>query len=97
MRKKMRLIDADKYCDFLNIYPLEKAHNNFMSFYREALQKTYEFEVKAIPIEWLMKKADEWVTKDITYDGKPFTAQQVGLAIASMVIDWEKENDKDSE
>lgn len=49
--------------------------------------------VEAIPIEWLMKKADEWATKDITYDGKPFTAQQVGLAIASMVIDWEKENE----
>lgn len=50
--------------------------------------------VKAIPIEWLMKKADEWATKDITYDGKPymFTAQQVGLAIALMVNDWEKEN-----
>lgn len=55
---------------------------------------TAEAKVKAIPIEWLMKKADEWATKDITYDGKPFTAQQVGLAIASMVIDWEKENER---
>lgn len=49
----MRLIDADKYCDFLNTYPLEKAQNNFMSFYQDALQHTFECEVEAIPIEWI--------------------------------------------
>ena len=43
----MRLIDADKYCDFLNKYPLEKAQNNFMIFYRDALQHTFECEVEA--------------------------------------------------
>ena len=47
----MRLIDADKYCDFLNNYPLEKAQNNFMIFYRDALQYTFECEVDAEPVK----------------------------------------------
>lgn len=59
----MRLIDADRYCDFLNTYPLEKAQNNFMSFYREALQKTYEFEVEAIPVELTKKMKNKLVDK----------------------------------
>lgn len=59
----MRLIDADKYCDFLNTYPLEKAQNNFMSFYREALQKTFEFEVEAIPIEQTKRMKNRLVDK----------------------------------
>lgn len=59
----MRLTDADKYCDFLNTYPLEKAQNNFMSFYREALQKTFEFEVKAIPVEWTKQMKNRLVDK----------------------------------
>lgn len=49
----MRLINADKYCEFLNTYPLEKAQSNFMTFYRDALQHTFECEVKAIPIEFI--------------------------------------------
>lgn len=57
----MRLIDADKYCDFLNTYPLEKAQNNFMSFYQDALQHTFECEVEAIPIKWLKEKYS-WLT-----------------------------------
>lgn len=59
----MRLIDADKYCDFLNTYPLEKAQNNFMSFYRDVLQKTFEFEVKAIPVEWTKQMKNRLVDK----------------------------------
>lgn len=51
----MRLNDADKYCDFLNKYPLEKAQSNVMTFYRDALQHTFECEVEAIPIEWINK------------------------------------------
>ena len=76
----MRLIDGDKYCDFLNTYPLEKAQNNFMSFYREALQKTFEFEVKAIPIEWINENA-----------GKYFSGLEV-LHLYKMIEEWEKEN-----
>ena len=78
----MRLIDADKYCDFLNTYPLEKAQNNFMSFYREALQETLECEVKAIPIEWIEKwMLDNWVLDN--------------YGIEQMIEDWEKENELD--
>lgn len=44
-----RYIDADKFCDFLNHYPLEKAQNNFMTFYRDALRYTFECEVDAEP------------------------------------------------
>lgn len=84
----MRLIDADKL----------KIRNVSADYWYTVMGVTendidYAPTVKAIPIEWLMKKADEWTTKDITYDGKPFTTQQVGLAIALMVIDWEKENE----
>lgn len=46
-----RYIDADKYCDFLNKYPLEKAQSNFMTFYRDALQYTFECEVDVEPTE----------------------------------------------
>lgn len=83
----MRLIDADKLENDIVDNITVKAVSRMLAITQG--QPT----VKAIPIEWLMKKADEWATKDITYDGKPFTAQQVGLAIASMVIDWEKENE----
>lgn len=55
-----RLIDADKYCEFLNTYPLEKAQSNFMTFYRDALQHTFEYEVDAIPIDWLLDKLLEY-------------------------------------
>ena len=57
----MRIMDADKYCDFLNKYPLEIAQSNFMTFYREALQHTFECEVEAIPIEWLEKCKDRYI------------------------------------
>lgn len=59
----MRLIDGDKYCDFLNTYPLEKAQNNFMSFYREALQYTFECEVEATPVEWTKQMKNRLVDK----------------------------------
>ena len=78
-----KLIDADKYCEFLNTYPLEKAQNNFMSFYREALQYIFECEVEAIPIEqikeYMLENWDE------------HSAQ--GYAIRKMLKDWEKENE----
>lgn len=80
----MRLIDADKYCDFLNTYPLEKAQNNFMSFYREALQNTFEFEVKAIPIEWIK----EWVERDENYWDYQYLTDV-------LLKDWESENEAD--
>ena len=79
----MRLIDGDKYCDFLNTYPLEKAQNNFMSFYREALQKTFEFEVKAIPIEWIRNYVSIWISEPY----KNF--------VLNMIKTWEKENETD--
>lgn len=80
----MRLIDADKYCDFLNTYPLGKAQNNFMSFYQDALQHTFECEVEAIPIEWLLN----W--------GETTVEGQTGYQIIRQVIeDWEKENEVD--
>ena len=78
----MRLVNADKYCDFLNTYPLEKAQN-FMYFYRKALQKTYEFEVKAIPIEWI----NNWLSKG--RNAKYF------IPMMRMVEEWENENDRD--
>ena len=94
----MRLIDADEIIKETYGVVIE---DMFHMHETVEVVSTIDIEnaptVQAIPIEWLMKKADEWATKDITYDGKPFTAQQVGLAIASMVIDWEKENDKGSE
>lgn len=79
----MRLIDADKYCDFLNTYPLEKAQNNFMSFYRKALQNTFEFEAKAIPVEWIEK----YIWGADTHEEK--------RALRKMYIAWEKENELD--
>jgi len=54
---KQRLIDANEYCEFLNTYPLEKAQSNFMTFYRDVLQHTFECEVKAIPIEFIKRFA----------------------------------------
>lgn len=81
----MRLVNADKYCEFLNTYLLEKAQNNFMSFYRDALQKTFEFEVKAIPIEWIEAFAEKIWWEDER------------AVIEDMVERWEKENDKGSE
>lgn len=75
----MRLIDADKYCDFLNTYPLEKAQNNFMPFYRGALQETFECEVEAIPIEWIK----DWLKN------RPLYADSV----YDMLEEWEKENE----
>ena len=80
-----RLVDANKYCEFLNTYPLEKAQNNFMSFYRKALQNIYEFEVKAIPIEWI----NNWLNTG--RNAKYF------IPMMKMVEEWEKENDKGSE
>lgn len=80
MKHLRHLIDGDKYCDFLNTYPLEKAQN-FMSFYRDALQKTFEFEVKAIPIEWI----NNWLSKG--RNAKYF------IPMMRMVEDWEKENE----
>ena len=82
-QEEMRLIDGDKYCDFLNTYPLEKAQNNFMSFYREALQKTFEFEVKAIPIEWIRNYVSIWISEPY----KNF--------VLNMIKTWEKENETD--
>lgn len=58
----MRLINADKYCDFLNNYPLKKAQDNFMNFYRDALQYTFECEVDAEPVEF------EWCHDCKEYD-----------------------------
>ena len=79
----MRIMDADKYCDFLNTYPLEKAQNNFMSFYRDALQKTFEFEVEAIPIEWI----NDWLNKG--RNAKYF------IPMMEMIKEWGKENETD--
>ena len=72
-----RLIDADKYCEFLNTYPLEKAQENIMTFYRDALRHTFECEVEAISIEWLKE-----------YEVK--NGQEVRLQ--SAIEEWEKEN-----
>lgn len=100
----MRLIDADKYCDFLNTYPLEKAQNNFMSFYREALQNTFEFEVKAITIEWLEKylhelnkQAEEEMDFIINELGGYETCHKMEfvIGIEKMLEKWEKENELD--
>lgn len=57
---KMRLINANKYCDFLNNYPLKKAQDNVMNFYRDALRYTFECEVDAEPVkhgQWIYKGA----------------------------------------
>ena len=76
----MRLIDADKYCDFLNTYPLEKAQNNFMSFYRDALQYTFECEVEAIPIEQIRNKL------------KCCDNINAEIFVKALIRDWEEEN-----
>ena len=60
-----RLIDADKYCKFLNTYPLEKAQSNIMTFYRDALQHTFECEVEAIPVEWIEETARIYPNYDV--------------------------------
>ena len=81
----MRLIDVDKYCEFLNTYPLEKAQSNFMIFYRDALQYTFECEVKAIPITWIKSKVDAILN---SYpDGNEETE-----IICKLLYEWEKEN-----
>ena len=85
----MRLIDGDKYCDFLNTYPLEKAQNNFMSFYREALQKTFEFEVKAIPIEWIKMFLEENYPIESPYGTKAYFHD----FMKHMIKEWRKENE----
>lgn len=82
----MRLIDADKYCDFLNRYPLEKAQNNSMVFYREALQETFKYEVEAIPIEWF-----EWLL-DTMGDGM-YNLRAVIKDWERYKEDWGKENE----
>lgn len=53
------LIDADKYREFLNTYPLEKAQRNFMTFYRDALQYTFECEVKDVA----ERKKGKWIKR----------------------------------
>ena len=85
----MRLIDADKYCDFLNRYPLEKAQNNFMLFYREALQETFECEVEAIPIEWITKWAEKFYT---VINGKRYYMGDGYDTTWDLLEDWEREN-----
>lgn len=92
----MRLMNADKYCEFLNTYPLEKAQSNFMTFYRDALQHTFECEVKAIPIEWI----EDWLDKTTgTRDGEDISQlpEQLKFAIEMinlMEMEWEKENEQ---
>lgn len=82
----MRLIDADKYCDFLNTYPLEKAQNNFMPFYRKALQETLECEVKAIPIEWLKRLQGRYLEAECN----------MSVCVVNEILNlWEKENEAD--
>ena len=78
-----RLIDADKYCEFLNTYPLKKAQENFMTFYRDALRHTFECEVEAITVEWLQKKYDKWIDKKML---------GLSLCVKLLIEDWEKEN-----
>lgn len=85
----MRLIDADKYCEFLNTYPLEKAQNNFMTFYRNALQKTFECEVKAIPIDWITKWAEKFYK---VINGKRYYMGDGYDTIWDLLEDWEREN-----
>jgi len=96
---KQRLMDADKYCEFLNTYPLEKAQSNFMAFYRDALQHTFECEVDAIPIEYIKKELKK-LDSNINY------ARYVGDEMLDQLIyakswveevllkGWEKENGK---
>jgi hypothetical protein len=59
---KMRLINANKYCEFLNNYPLKKAQDNVMNCYRDALRYTFECEVDAVPV-----RHGHWI--DINGDG----------------------------
>lgn len=82
-----RLIDADKYCEFLNNYPLEKAQNNSMVFYREALQETFKYEVEAIPVDWLKAKAEKWASRN--------DVLMWGQCVKLLIEDWEKENEID--
>ena len=87
----MRLMDVDKYCEFLNTYPLEKAQSNFMTFYRDALQHTFECEIKAIPIEWLENFMNK-LPRDNSTDGMSWTSmERWGIKMA--ISEWEKEND----
>lgn len=81
----MRVIEADKYRDFLNKYPLEKAQSNFMTFYRDALQHTFECEVEAIPIEYLKKLVGVYF--DLGLDS-------IAKELKYIIWEWEKENER---
>ena len=82
-----RLMDADKYCEFLNNYPIEKAQKNFMIFYRDALQYTFECEAEAIPVEWIKKYAKK---------GGRMANILFPFEIEMMIEDWEKENESNT-
>ena len=88
----MRTVDADKYCEFLNTYPLEKAQSNFMAFYKDALQHTFECEVEAIPVEWIEKYCADIIFSD-DYAANTEWYDDTLYAIEGMVRDWRKENE----
>ena len=83
-----RLIDLDK---MMTIYDED---NNAVIF-----GNLEAAEVKAIPVEWLMKKADEYASMEVTKNGEPymFTMQEVAGMIILLAREGRKENETNAD
>lgn len=95
-RKKMRLIDADKLkLEQIARIQLGEMQEYFALYSYSKNQIEEAPAVEAIPIDWLMQKADEYANTNITYADEPyqFTAQEIALAIALLVREWRIENE----
>lgn len=80
----MRLIDADNLIKCFEEDLEDKYIGHYITAFINADAKLYE--IKAIPIEWLEKRAQECLID------RQITGSEIGF-VKKLVDEWEKEND----